>query len=136
MKPVTAENIKKELRFTASRASGPGGQNVNKVNTKITLRWDIQQSASLSVDQKELLLQKLSRWLTSEGELILSAQESRSQGANKEEVIQKLERLLQQAFFKKKKRKPTKPSLASTKRRVDKKKKHSEKKQWRRKLLG
>lgn len=128
---VTPEMIFFELQFTTSRSSGPGGQNVNKVNTKVTVRWNVRDSAFISSEEKELLLQKLATKLTSDGELIVSSQDKRSQLDNKEDALQKLALILQKAFFKKKKRKPTKPSKSSVQSRLDKKKKHSEKKKSR-----
>lgn len=125
---VTLDLISSELEFSSSRSSGPGGQNVNKVNSKVTLRWNVKQSAVLTPEEKELLLQKFASRLTSDGEILLSAQDKRSQLQNKEEVIVKLENLLQSAQAKKKKRKPTRPSKGAVQSRLDKKKKHSDKK--------
>lgn len=125
---ITVDLISSELEFTTSRSSGPGGQNVNKVNSKVTLRWNVKQSAVLTPEEKELLQQKFSSRLTSDGEILLSAQDKRSQLQNKEEVIVKLESLLQNAQAKKKKRKPTRPSKGAVQSRLDKKKKHSDKK--------
>jgi ribosome-associated protein len=132
--PITSTNIFSELLFSASRSSGPGGQNVNKVSTKITLRWDIVKSQIISEDQRSLLLQKLSTKLTSEGVLLISAQDKRSQLQNKEEAIGKLDKLLDVAFKQKKIRKPSKPSKAAKRKRVENKKKHGEKKDWRRRV--
>jgi ribosome-associated protein len=128
---LTSQFLASELEYSTSRSSGPGGQNVNKVNSKVTLRWNVKDSALLTLEEKELLLQKLSSRLTTEGVLLLSSQEKRSQLQNKEEVLQKLEQLLRLAFFKKKKRKATKPSKSSMKSRLDKKKMHSDKKKLR-----
>lgn len=131
MHSVNSEFLASELVFTTSRSSGPGGQNVNKVNTKVTLRWHVKNSVLLSPDQKELLLQKLSSRLTTDGELLISAQEKRSQLQNKEEVLQKFDQLLTLAFKKKKKRKATKPSKSAVQNRLDRKKKHADKKKLR-----
>src|SRR6185369_8573968 len=106
---LTSDSFNSELEFSTSRSSGPGGQNVNKVNTKVTLRWNVNDSSLLTPEEKELILQKLSTRLTTEGVLLLSAQDKRSQLQNKEEVVRKFDQLLKQAFTKKKKRKATKP---------------------------
>lgn len=131
---ITSNHILNELIFSASRSSGPGGQNVNKVNTKITLKWDVAQSQSINPEQKELLLKKLFTRLTTEGVLILTAQDNRSQLQNKEAAILKLDQLLEQAFKQKKIRKPSKPSKAAKRKRIDNKKKHGQKKEWRRRV--
>ena len=128
VKSLTIDDIKKELRFTFSRSSGPGGQHVNKVNTKVTLIWDILNSATSNEDQKKLLLQKLKTKLTGEGVLIISSQSGRSQLGNKRTAIQKLEELLDKSFFLRKKRKSTKPTKASVLKRLEEKKKQGEKK--------
>lgn len=131
---VTASMLAHELEFTTSRSSGPGGQNVNKVNSKVTLKFDVTQSQVLTPDEKELLIQKLSSRLTNEGVLILSAQDKRSQLDNKQAVVAKFDKLIAKAFEPKKKRKPTRPSKASVRKRIEGKKLQSEKKKWRRKL--
>jgi len=128
-----AERLIRELTFTASRSDGPGGQNVNKVNSKITLKFDVLQSGLLSVDEKENIIKRLGPRLTKEGVLILSVQESRSQLMNKEAVILKFEKILSSAFQKRKVRKSTKPTKSSVKNRIELKKKLSEKKKWRQK---
>ena len=123
-----------ELNFSVSRSSGPGGQNVNKVNSKVSLKFDVQNSQVLTPEEKEIILRKLATRLTNDGVLVLSAQENRSQLDNREAVLQKFERLLTKAFEKKKARKPTKPTKRAVQKRIKSKKQHSEKKQWRQKL--
>jgi ribosome-associated protein len=131
---IFSERLKKELNFSVSRSSGPGGQNVNKVNSKVTLKFDVAQSQLLTLEEKEILLRKLATRLTTDGVLLLTAQDSRSQLGNKELAIQKFDQVLKKSFEKRKVRKATKPSKRAVQKRVNQKKQHSEKKQWRQKL--
>ena len=123
-----------ELHFSASRSSGPGGQNVNKVNTKVELRFNVASSSILSEEEKFLILEQLAKKINSEGELILVSQTERSQLKNKEKTIEKFYSLLTRALKPRKKRKPTKPSQASKEERLEEKRKLSEKKERRRRL--
>jgi ribosome-associated protein len=132
-KTIKAETLGRELIFTASRSDGPGGQNVNKVNSRITLKFDVLRSEVLSSEEKEIIVRRLGSRLTKEGALILTAQETRSQLKNKEAVLLKLESLLASAFEKRKVRKATKPTKGSVQERIQRKKKLSEKKKWRQK---
>ena len=100
-----------ELTFTASRSSGPGGQHVNKVNTKVTLEFDVFQSPNLTDEQKNLIREHIGNRLTKEGKLIVSSQRSRSQAANKEDAIAKFVQILQQALEPRKKRRRRKMSM-------------------------
>lgn len=129
-----ANRLEKELVFRVSRSSGPGGQNVNKVNSKVTLRFDVERSEILTSVEKEVIRQKLAASMSQDGELILSAQESRSQLANKEAVLQKFDRLLSKAFAKRKVRKASKPSKSAVQERLQHKKRHGDKKKWRQKI--
>jgi len=129
-----SKDLISELTFTSSRSSGPGGQNVNKVNSKVTLKFDVIHSLILTEDQKEVILKKVDAQLTKEGTLIISAQEKRSQLQNKDEALIKLDKLLTKIFTIKKTRKATKPSKAARHERIKDKKQRSEKKQWRQKL--
>ena len=131
---IQAKDISKELTFSASKSSGPGGQHVNKVNTKVTLRFDVVNSTLLNEEQKATILKKLTSKITNEGIFILFDQSTRSQIKNKEAVVQKLDRLLTKAFAKRKVRKSTKPTKAAIRKRLDNKKKQSEKKKLRRKI--
>ena len=126
--------LQKELKFTSSRSSGPGGQNVNKVNTKVTLTFNIQNSQILSDEERAILFRKLGNKLTKEGNVILVSQEKRSQVQNKELVIQKFVNLIDKSLKKPKARKSTKPSKTSKEKRLQKKKEISEKKKWRGKI--
>jgi ribosome-associated protein len=118
-----------ELEFSTSRSSGPGGQNVNKVNTKVELRFNIIASILLSDDEKDLLMEKLKNRINSLGKLIIVSQEERSQLKNKENAIRKFYQLIQKTLIPPKSRKPTGPTLASRHRRLEEKRKLSEKKQ-------
>jgi len=114
------------------RASGPGGQNVNKVASRVEVWFSIEKSELLSPDQKELMLEKLAPRLNKEGFLHLASQEDRSQLANKELVVKKLYQTLEQALQRPKARKKTRPSRASVQKRIEAKKKIGQKKANRR----
>lgn len=130
---MNKETIHKELQFKAVRSSGAGGQHVNKVSSKVELAFDIPNSASLTNDEKELLLKNLSTRLTKEGVLQLSSGESRSQHTNKEKVIKRFFEVLTKSLIIPKKRKPTKMSKAQKQKRLDNKQQLSSKKNLRRK---
>ncbi|WP_424963977.1 alternative ribosome rescue aminoacyl-tRNA hydrolase ArfB [Ekhidna sp.] len=134
-KPISISRLKPEIEVTTARSGGPGGQHVNKVETKVILRFNVAQSQLLTEAQKSTILEKLAAKLTKDGELIISADSSRSQVKNKEMAFKKLDRILAKAFAQKKKRKPTKPTKASKKKRLDNKRKHGEKKKWRQKPI-
>jgi len=126
------EQLKGELTFKTSRSGGKGGQNVNKVSSKVELDFDVLNSAFLTEEQKALLYKKLGGRINNEGILQVISQTGRSQLGNKEIAISNFEQLIRYAFKPEKKRKLTKPSKASKARRIESKKKHSEKKQLRR----
>ncbi len=125
---MNKELLQSECDFKAVRSSGPGGQHVNKTSTKVMLHWDLDNSAVFTDDQKERLKQRLASKLTSENQLVLSFDQSRSQHKNKEEVFKNLAQLLEKALIIPKKRKKTKPSLASKRKRLESKKRNAEKK--------
>ncbi|HNW50549.1 MAG TPA: alternative ribosome rescue aminoacyl-tRNA hydrolase ArfB [Prolixibacteraceae bacterium] len=117
-----------EFNFAASRSSGPGGQNVNKVNSKVELRFLIDTSILLSDNEKEIIKTKLKNKINSEGELIITVQTDRSQLKNKEKAIEKFYEILTKALTPRKTRKATLPTKASVEKRLDEKRLVSEKK--------
>lgn len=128
---LNGESLSTEITFTASKSGGPGGQHVNKVNTKVTLKFDILQSELLTERQKEQIKEKLSTKISNQGVLVLSSSNKRSQLMNKQSVIKKFNVLLRKVFEVKKKRKPTKPGKAAIEKRLKSKKLHSNKKKTR-----
>lgn len=130
---IDFEELLKECTFSASRSSGPGGQNVNKVNSKIELRFNIPGSLLLTDEQKAFLTRRLTGRITESGDLIITAQNQRSQIKNRNEAIQKFSLIIQTALEPQKKRKPTYPTIASRLRRREVKERLSEKKKERKK---
>ncbi|WP_446010336.1 alternative ribosome rescue aminoacyl-tRNA hydrolase ArfB [Candidatus Electrothrix sp.] len=120
-----------ELFFTYSRSSGKGGQHVNKVNTKVSLTFDLEASPSLTEEQKTLLKQRLGNRLNKQGILRLDGDRQRSQRGNQEEVIQRFIALLRDALHIQKTRKKTRPSHNAKQRRLQSKKKRGQLKQQR-----
>ncbi len=127
-------DLSAEFIFQASRSSGPGGQNVNKVNSKIELRFNIQNSVILTDDQKEILFSKLSAKVSLDGFLIVVSQRDRSQLVNKEDAIRKLYELIEKALRPVKRRKSTRPTRSSVEKRLTGKRIKADIKQNRQKL--
>ncbi len=126
-----------ELRFKFNRSSGPGGQNVNKLNTRAELQYNFAQSAVLSALQRQRIAEKLSARLNSEGLLIVNSERFRTQGGNREDCLDKLSALLAEAIKPPPpKRRKTTPGRAARARRLDGKKRRSERKKSRRRPLS
>ena len=117
-----------EVNYKAVRSSGAGGQNVNKVASKVELHFSVASSEAFSEEEKTRLLKKLQNRLTNDGELILQCEESRSQHKNKQLVTERFVELIKTSLIKPKPRKKTKPTKASKLKRLENKKIVSEKK--------
>jgi ribosome-associated protein len=128
---IRNSDFSSELKFTASRSGGKGGQNVNKVSTKVELHFDYLNSIILNNEQKRLIGLKLSTFIHKDGILTLIVQEERSQLMNKKKAIQKFYSLLEKAFRRTKRRVPTKPGAGWHKRRLE-----SKQKKYRKQVLG
>lgn len=124
---------KEEIKLSFSRSSGAGGQNVNKVASKVTAKWSISNSNSFTEAQKALIYKKLTNRINSDGELIVVSESERSQLQNKTLAVAKLRVLVTKALQKIKKRKPTKESVSSKLRAIESQKKRASLKVKRRK---
>jgi ribosome-associated protein len=125
---ISKTDLQKEVVYKASRSGGKGGQNVNKVATKVELLFDIGSSALFTDDEKQLLLEKLQSRLNRDGFVQVVSEEERSQYMNKEKALEKLHLILAKGLFRPKKRKATKPSKAMIEARLENKKLQSAKK--------
>ncbi|MBC6610332.1 aminoacyl-tRNA hydrolase [Hymenobacter sp. BT507] len=121
-----------ELQVQTSRSSGPGGQNVNKVESRVELRFHLATSRLLTDEQKLRLQEKLAGRITTDGYLLVVAQEDRSQLRNKEHALRKFYALLQENLQQPKARKASRPSAGAVRKRLEEKKRHSDKKANRR----
>jgi len=121
----------REFEFTFSRSSGPGGQNVNKVNTKALLRWPVTTSSSLPDAVRRRLLTKCGRRITVEGDLLVSSQRFRDAGRNTADCLEKLRAMIAEAAEPVRPRRPTRPTRSSVRRRIENKRRQSQKKQGR-----
>jgi ribosome-associated protein len=121
-----------ELTFTFVRSSGPGGQNVNKVNSKAVLRWNVAASPGVPDAVRQRFIGRFGGRLTESGDLVLTSQRYRDQGRNEQDCIEKLQAMLAAVAHAPKRRRKTKPTRASVERRKEQKRETSHKKQRRR----
>ena len=123
------KNFEHELSYKTSRSSGSGGQNVNKVETSVTVLWKVEDSAVFTESEKERILLKLKNKINAEGILQTTVSESRTQLQNKKIATEKIQELVNKSLIVHKKRIATKPSRAKVEMRLESKKKLSEKKE-------
>lgn len=120
-----------EVTFVTSRSGGPGGQNVNKLETRVTLRFDLAGSAVLSEEQKARLRERLATRITRAGVLQVTSQKHRTQAANRDAAVKRFAELVREALQEETPRKKTRPSRAAKARRVEAKRRQSERKRER-----
>jgi ribosome-associated protein len=128
------QGIENEFIFATSRSSGAGGQNVNKVNTKVELRFHVLNSFVLNEQEKNTILEKLRTRINKDGFVVMTCQTERSQLRNKEKIVERFFHIVETALRPRKKRKATKRSKSSIEKRLDSKLKNAQKKSNRSKI--
>ncbi|MBN1599271.1 MAG: aminoacyl-tRNA hydrolase [Bacteroidales bacterium] len=135
IKDLKNKGLENEFVYEFSRSSGPGGQNVNKVSTRVELRFNIINTEVFNSDEKKCIIKKLGKQITKEGDILVTSQTTRSQSKNREDAAEKMYLLLYSALLRPKKRYRTRPNAASIKKRLENKRKLAEKKHQRRNLI-
>lgn len=115
----------REFEIEMTRSSGPGGQNVNKVSSKVRLRWPVGQSSALPEDVRERLLAKQAGRITNAGELIVTSQRYRDQRRNRRDCLERLREMIQEVLAPPQQRRPTRPTHGSKRRRLEGKRQRS-----------
>jgi ribosome-associated protein len=122
----------RELRFSYARSSGPGGQNVNKVESKAVLRWDVARSHAVPADLRARFLARFANRITREGELVIACQRYRDRERNVADCVAKLQAMLSEVAAPPKQRRPTRPGRGARERRLEQKRRAARKKAQRR----
>ena len=123
-----------EFEFRFDRSSGPGGQNVNKVNTKATLHWAVEETDSLPEAVRRRFVKEFSNRINKDGQLVISSDRYRDQSKNIDDCLQRVRAMILQVATPPKRRKKTKPSLASKRRRLEQKKRRAKTKELRKRI--
>ncbi|HDR68262.1 MAG TPA: aminoacyl-tRNA hydrolase [Bacteroidaceae bacterium] len=125
------DDLLKEVRFKTTRSSGPGGQHVNKTESRVELHWNVEESLTLNENERELIKSRLKKRISEKGEIILASEKYRSQLKNREDVSARFIELINRSLKPAKKRKPTRPTGISKERRLREKKQRGELKRLR-----